>query len=103
MTPPPVTAERTHPSTTPIPFDWYSAAMRTTIDTAGRIVIPKGMREEIGMIPGEVDVYVDGARIVIEPIVDDTFVEEGGLMVIPATGQTLTTQEVLALIDKGRR
>lgn len=77
--------------------------MRTTIDTAGRIVIPKGMREEIGMIPGEVDVYVDGARIVIEPIVDDTFVEEGGLMVIPATGQTLTTQEVLALIDKGRR
>lgn len=77
--------------------------MRTTIDTAGRIVIPKGMREEIGMIPGEVEIYVDGARIVIEPIVDDTFVEEGGLMVIPATGQTLTTQEVLALIDKGRR
>ena len=77
--------------------------MRATMDVAGRIVIPKGMREEIGMIPGEVEIYVDGARIVIEPIVDDTFVEEGGLMVIPATGQTLTTQEVLALIDKGRR
>lgn len=45
--------------------------MSTTIDTAGRIVVPKAVREAMGLTPGApVDViYADGAiRIEFAPI-----------------------------------
>ena len=47
--------------------------MRTTIDGAGRIVIPKRMREEVGLSAGaEVEVELHDGRIEIEPIYLDT-------------------------------
>src|SRR5437762_2347951 len=46
----------------------FFLAMRTTIDSSGRIVIPKAVREQAGLDAGvEVEVrYVDG-RVEIEP------------------------------------
>lgn len=42
--------------------------MKTTIDAAGRIVIPKRIREELGLTAGQaVDVSSSGGRIEIEP------------------------------------
>lgn len=42
--------------------------MRTTIDKAGRIVIPKAMRDELGFNGGtEVEVTLVDGRIEIEP------------------------------------
>jgi AbrB family looped-hinge helix DNA binding protein len=35
--------------------------MRTTIDEAGRLVIPKALRDVVGLRLGEVEVRVDGA------------------------------------------
>lgn len=45
--------------------------MRTTIDTAGRMVIPKPLREAIGLGDGgEVEIQlVDGALVVAPPTV----------------------------------
>jgi AbrB family looped-hinge helix DNA binding protein len=77
--------------------------MATTIDAAGRIVIPKAMREQIGLVPGPVNVHVEGARVVIEPLTHDGFVQEGSLWVIPASGERVTDEMVRALLDEGRR
>ena len=42
--------------------------MKTTIDAAGRLVIPKAVRQEAGLRPGMLlDVRVRGGRIEIEP------------------------------------
>ena len=58
-----------------LPFGWYSHGMRTTIDKAGRLVIPKGLRERIGLTAGEVDVYVDGATLRVAPVAGDDLTE----------------------------
>jgi AbrB family looped-hinge helix DNA binding protein len=61
--------------------------MRTTIDQAGRLVIPKALRQELGLTPGEVDITRDGAGLRIEPIAGEGTVEMGGRLVIEADVQ----------------
>jgi AbrB family looped-hinge helix DNA binding protein len=77
--------------------------MRTTIDKAGRLVIPKSLRDRLGLRPGEVEVVVDGAELRVAPVVDDELVERDGRTVIPSHGAVLTDDAVLALIDADRR
>ncbi len=65
--------------------------MRTTIDAAGRVVIPRALRERTGLIgPAEVDIDVDGVAIRIEAVAGDGLVERDGLLTIPATGESIT-------------
>ncbi|MGH9075539.1 MAG: AbrB/MazE/SpoVT family DNA-binding domain-containing protein, partial [Acidimicrobiales bacterium] len=45
--------------------------MKATIDKAGRLVIPKPVRDNLGLLPGEVDVTRDGTGIRIEPIASE--------------------------------
>jgi len=41
--------------------------MRTTIDAAGRIVVPKPLRDELGVKPGQVlDLVVRDGRLQVE-------------------------------------
>jgi len=78
--------------------------MRTTIDSAGRLVIPRAMRERVGLLgPAEVDIDVDGAGIRIEAIADGSLVEEDGRLVIPATGSVVTRDMVQGLRDADQR
>jgi AbrB family looped-hinge helix DNA binding protein len=35
-----------------LPLKWYYYAMKNTIDAAGRVVIPKPIREAAGLTPG---------------------------------------------------
>lgn len=78
--------------------------MRTTIDKAGRLVIPRELRERIGLLPGEVDVEVDGAGLRVAPIADDRLVERGGRLVVAAGGATaLDDADVRALRDADQR
>jgi len=79
------------------------AAMRTTIDKAGRLVIPRSLRERIGLAGGgEVDLELDGAAVRIEPVSRGELREDGGLLFIPATGTPLTGAAVRELIDADR-
>ena len=73
--------------------------MRTTIDKAGRLVIPKALRDRLGLRPGEVEVTAEGAGLRVEPVVDDAVSETRGRLLIPPTGEILTTDEVRALRD----
>ncbi len=79
--------------------------MQTTIDQAGRLVIPKQLRDRVGLVPGKVEVTVDGAALRIEPHLDAESDEANGLelvdgrLVIPASGTKLDD----ALVDEMRR
>jgi AbrB family looped-hinge helix DNA binding protein len=58
--------------------------MRATIDKAGRLVIPKALRDSLGLVPGEVEVTPDGAGLHVEPLANDYLADEDGFLVIPA-------------------
>ena len=78
-------------------------AMRTTIDKAGRLVIPRSIRDRIGLAGGgEVELELDGAAVRVEPLGSSELREEGGLLVIPAAGTPLTGAAVRELIDADR-
>jgi AbrB family looped-hinge helix DNA binding protein len=77
--------------------------MRSTIDKAGRLVIPKALRDRLGLVSGEVDVTPDGAGLHIEPVADDRLDDEDGLLVIPAAGATVSDDLVRTLRDASQR
>jgi AbrB family looped-hinge helix DNA binding protein len=71
--------------------------MRTTIDRAGRLVIPKSLREQAGIAAGEVEISLDGAAIRIESVAADNLVEEDGLLLLPSGGPELDADAVREL------
>jgi|CXWL01.1.fsa_nt_gi AbrB family looped-hinge helix DNA binding protein len=77
--------------------------MRAAIDAAGRLVIPKPLREQLGLQPGPVEVTADGAALRVEPVIDDSVETDGDLLVIPAAGSVLTDAMVRDMLDAGRR
>jgi len=78
--------------------------MRTTIDAAGRLVIPKQLRDEVGLRPGEVEVTAHGTGLRVEPVAeDDALDEHDGRLVIPATGFEIDDDLVRMLRDAGQR
>ena len=77
--------------------------MKSTIDKAGRLVIPKALRDSLGLVPGEVEVTADGAGLHIEPIADDRLQDEDGLLVIPAGGTAVDDDLVRTLRDANQR
>jgi AbrB family looped-hinge helix DNA binding protein len=77
--------------------------METTIDAAGRVVIPKRLRDEVGLRPGRVELVVDGAGIRIEPIAASGVEQVGRRTVIPASGETIGDDDVRALRHADQR
>ena len=77
--------------------------MRGTIDKAGRLVIPKPLRDQLGLIRGEVELIADGAALRIEAVHDDDLVEQDGRLVVPRSGSTIDDDVVNALRDADRR
>lgn len=71
--------------------------MRTTIDRAGRLVIPKSLREQSGITSGEVEISLDGAAIRVESVAADDLVEEDGLLLLPSGGPELDADAVREL------
>ncbi len=77
--------------------------MRTTIDKAGRLVIPKTLRDRVGLVPGEVEITADGAGLRIEPVSGESLAERDGRLVIPSSGLPLTDDLVRELRDADQR
>lgn len=77
--------------------------MQATIDKAGRLVIPKALRDRVGLRPGVVEVHEDGLGIRVEPIVDDALEELDELLVVPASGVAIDDDLIRALRDELRR
>ncbi len=82
--------------------------MRTTIDSAGRVVIPKAVRDDARLEPGtELEIEFRDGRIEIEPVsAPMRLVERDGFLAAEsdaADGDTLTVDEVRDLLERTRR
>lgn len=78
--------------------------MQTTIDAAGRIVVPKPLRDALGLVPGtmlDVSSYGSGLTIVPQGRTAQLVEEEGRL--VATSERAVTDDDVLSLIDAGRR
>jgi AbrB family looped-hinge helix DNA binding protein len=78
--------------------------MEARIDSVGRIVVPRPLRDALGLVPGSmVDVSRYGAGLQIVPSGRTArLVEEAGAIV--ATGATTIDDDIVfGLIDAGRR
>lgn len=79
--------------------------MRASIDSAGRLVVPKALREELGFAAGtELELAaVDGRLEVVVP--SRVSVEEGphGLRFTAPVEEPLTAEQVREITEQGRR
>lgn len=73
------------------------------MDKAGRLVIPKPLRDSLGLRPGAVEVTADGSGLRVEAVVDEGLEEVRGRLVIPASGEPLSTEQVRSLRDADQR
>jgi AbrB family looped-hinge helix DNA binding protein len=78
--------------------------MEATVDAVGRIVVPKALRDALGLVPGtRVDVSRYGGGIQIVPGGRTArLVQENGRLVAESD-TVITAAEVFDLIDAGRR
>lgn len=67
------------------------------------MVVPKELRERIGLVPGEVEIEIDGAALRLVPVAADRVHEVDGRLVVARTGVALTDDDVRALRDADRR
>ncbi len=81
--------------------------MRTTIDVAGRIVVPKPLRDALGVKPGQVlELEVRDGRLQVEVAPIEMHLERGrhGPVAVPETElPTLTAEEVRQTLEHIRR
>ncbi|WOF22737.1 AbrB/MazE/SpoVT family DNA-binding domain-containing protein [Microbacterium betulae] len=71
--------------------------MLTTMDKAGRVVIPASLRARIGLVPGPIDVVVDGSGLRIEIPATDAVETRDGFLVIAADGPPVTADGIREL------
>ena len=80
--------------------------MAITIDAAGRIVIPKALRDELGFREGTaLTVTSDGVGVRVERVAGGGRVVErdGRLVVQSSSGRYITDDELQQAVDAGRR
>lgn len=80
--------------------------MRMVIDKAGRLVVPKALRQQLHLEPGvELDASIEDGRLVATPVGPAVvLVEEDGRLVATTNEPVapMTQADLLRLIDQGR-
>lgn len=80
--------------------------MQATIDKAGRLVIPKQLRDQLGLRPGTVEVVADGAALRVEALTGegaDDLDDRDGRLVIPHGGVGVDDEDVRAMRHADQR
>ena len=79
--------------------------MEVTIDSGGRLLLPKSLRDSLGLTPGsKVDVSPYGSGVQITPGGRTARLERDADGRLVSRGQTVVTDDVMfALIESGRR
>ena len=71
--------------------------MKTTVSEKGQIVIPKEVRERLGLIKGAVlNVKVEGKKVVLEPVQEppkEIFVRAGPKLTEPVLAEAKATDD----------
>ena len=81
--------------------------MKTTIDRAGRVVVPKPIREELGLRAGqEIEIRIrEGTIIEIEPWSAPMHVEQRGRVAVIVPDEpvpTMTKEDVREVLERER-
>ena len=78
--------------------------MQTKLDAVGRVVVPKALRDELGLEPGmTLDVSRYGAGLALLPGTRAArLVERDGVLLATGT-TTIDDEDVFRLVDAGRR
>lgn len=66
-------------------------------------MIPKPLRERVGLRAGAVDVTVEGTGLRIEPLASERLDERDGRLVITAGASGIDDEAVRSLRDAGQR
>ncbi len=81
--------------------------MRVAIDGAGRIVVPKPMRDRLGVRgPSQLEVLEEDGRIVLSPVAGTVdLVDRDGVLVAERSGDVgpLDAEVVRDLVERQRR
>jgi AbrB family looped-hinge helix DNA binding protein len=78
--------------------------MEATVDDVGRIVLPKPLRDRLRLTPGtKVDVSEYGNGLHVAPVGRTARLEERDGRLVAAAETPVTDEDVLGLIDAGRR
>ena len=78
--------------------------MKTTIDSAGRLVVPKVLRDRLGLKPGStVDVSPYGAGLQLVAVSRTARVRTTRGAVVAESETVVTDDDVFALLDADRR
>lgn len=80
--------------------------MRTTIDAAGRVVVPKELRERVGLGPGdEIEITAHGGGLHLEPATYGGRIEEqdGHWVIVGSTDRPVSDADVRRIRDAERR
>ena len=78
--------------------------MEATLDSVGRIVVPKALRDALGLVPGTiVDVTLYGAGLQLIPAGRTARLREVDGALVAESDTVVTDDDVLALLDAGRR
>lgn len=79
--------------------------MEATVDSAGRVLLPKALREALGIGPGsKVDISRYGEGLAVVPGGRTARLETNQWGRLVSTSDTVVTDEdMFALIDSGRR
>ena len=89
-----------------MPLKWYHDGMTTTIDKAGRVVIPAAVRERLGLLPGtRLTVMADDGAVTLTPAVaPPRLVARRGWLVARPAGdrRKLPRIDVARLIEEER-
>lgn len=71
--------------------------MRTTMDEAGRIVVPVALRERLGLVPGPIEIVPDGSGLRIDAVAQGVTVERDGRLVVVGDGPALSDEDIREL------
>ena len=78
--------------------------MRATIDSGGRVLLPKALRDSLGLTPGsQVDISAYGSGVQVSPAGRTATVVERNGRLIAISEDTVTDEMLYSIMDSGRR